>query len=136
MSFELREITLHGHRVAYRMTGSGPAIILIHGITSSSATWNAIAPMLADSHTVLGTDIVEMARGHASLADPESRSAFVQALRASVDPTGQRVRATDRLYLATQLPLLIVWGARDRVIPLEHGRRAHALVPRSRLVVF
>jgi pimeloyl-ACP methyl ester carboxylesterase len=254
VKFELKEMTLHGHRVAYRMAGSGPPIILIHGITSSSATWEAIAPMLAKSHTVLapdllghgqsakprgdysmgafasgirdlavalglgpatvvghslgggvamqfayqfpertsrlalvssgglgrkvhgllraatlpgseivlpllagrrvlgagrgvgrvldrvgvplGTDVLEMARGHASLADPETRSAFVQALRASVDPSGQRVRGTDRLYLATQLPLLIVWGARDRVIPVGHGRRAHDLVPGSRLVVF
>ncbi len=84
----------------------------------------------------LGNDVLEMARGHASLGDAATRSAFVHTLRASVDPTGQRVRATDRLYLATRLPLLIVWGARDRIIPLAHGRRAHELVPGSRLEVF
>jgi pimeloyl-ACP methyl ester carboxylesterase len=84
----------------------------------------------------LGTDAMEIARGHASLGDPESREAFVQALRASIDPGGQRVSATDRLYLASQLPLLIVWGRHDRVIPVAHGERAHALVPGSRLEVF
>jgi pimeloyl-ACP methyl ester carboxylesterase len=84
----------------------------------------------------LGTDALEIARGHASLGDAETRAAFVQALRASIDPSGQRVRATDRLYLATQLPLLIVWGARDRVIPIAHGERAHELVAGSRLEVF
>jgi pimeloyl-ACP methyl ester carboxylesterase len=84
----------------------------------------------------LGTDTVEMARGHASLRDTEARLAFVHTLRASIDPRGQRVRATDRLYLASQLPLLILWGARDRIIPLEHGRRAHELVPGSRFVEF
>jgi pimeloyl-ACP methyl ester carboxylesterase len=36
---ELKEIELHGHRVAYRSAGSGPAIVLVHGITSTSATW-------------------------------------------------------------------------------------------------
>jgi pimeloyl-ACP methyl ester carboxylesterase len=77
-----------------------------------------------------------MARGHASLNDPETRAAFIQAMRASIDITGQRVQGNDRLYLATQLPLLIVWGARDRIIPLEHGRRAHELVPGSRFEVF
>jgi pimeloyl-ACP methyl ester carboxylesterase len=84
----------------------------------------------------LGTDAMEMARGHASLEDRETRAAFVQMLRASIDPTGQRVRATDRLYLATQLPLLIVWGARDRIIPISHAHRAHELVPASRLEIF
>jgi pimeloyl-ACP methyl ester carboxylesterase len=82
------------------------------------------------------TDLREMARGHASLADPETRGAFIQAMRASLDPNGQRVRGTDRLYLAQQLPLLIVWGARDRIIPIGHGRRAHTLVPGSRFHVF
>jgi pimeloyl-ACP methyl ester carboxylesterase len=84
----------------------------------------------------LGTDALEMARGHASLGDAEARAAFVHALRASLDPSGQRVLATDRLYLATQLPLLIVWGRRDRIIPIAHGRRAHELVPGSRFEVF
>jgi pimeloyl-ACP methyl ester carboxylesterase len=84
----------------------------------------------------LGNDVLEMARGHASLGDRETRSAFVHTLRASVDPSGQRVRATDRLYLAAQLSVLIIWGARDRIIPLSHGERAHELIPGSRFEVF
>jgi pimeloyl-ACP methyl ester carboxylesterase len=36
MSFELQHTTIHGHRVAYRLAGNGPPIILIHGITGSS----------------------------------------------------------------------------------------------------
>jgi pimeloyl-ACP methyl ester carboxylesterase len=254
MSFELQETTIHGHRVAYRLAGSGPPIVLIHGITSSSMVWDGVGPQLARHHTVLapdllghgqsakprgdysmgafasgirdlvvslglgpvtvvghslgggvamqfayqfpertgrlalvssgglgrsvhgllraatlpgsqlvlpllasrrvlgagravgrtfgrvgvqlGNDAVEMARGHASLGDPESRAAFVQTLRASVDVTGQRVQALDRLYLAEELPLLIVWGARDRIIPPGHGRRAHKLVRASRFELF
>ena len=84
----------------------------------------------------LGNDAIEMARGHASLGDPESRTAFVHTLRASVDVGGQRVQGVDRLYLAAELPLLIVWGARDRIIPVGHGRRAHELVPASRFELF
>ena len=254
MSFELQETSIHGHRVAYRLAGSGPPIVLIHGITSSSIVWEGVGSDLARHHTVLapdllghgqsakprgdysmgafasgirdlalslgfgpvtvvghslgggvamqfayqfperterlalvssgglgrsvhgllraatlpgseivlpllagrrvldagrtvgrglgrigiqlGHDAVEIARGHASLGDPESRGAFVQTLRASVDVTGQRVQALDRLYLAEELPLLIVWGARDRVIPPGHGRRAHTLVPGSRFELF
>jgi len=254
MSFDLQETTIHGHRVAYRLAGSGPPIVLIHGITSSSAGWELVGPRLARDYTVvapdllghgqsakprgdysmgafasgirdlvlalglgpvtvvghslgggvamqfayqfperterlalvasgglgrrvhgflraatlpgselvlpvlagrqvlaagravgralgrmrvpLGNDAIEMARGHASLGDAESRAAFVHTLRASVDVGGQRVQATDRLYLAAELPLLIVWGARDRIIPLGHGRRAHELVPGSRFELF
>jgi pimeloyl-ACP methyl ester carboxylesterase len=254
MAFELQHLTLHGHRVAYRLAGEGPAVVLIHGITSSSESWSAVGAELAQRHTVLAPDLIghgqsakprgdysmgafasgvrdlmvglgigpativghslgggvamqfayqfperterlalvssgglgpdvhvllraatlpgsewvlpllasrlalavgsrigrqlerlgidfgtdgrEMARGHTSLNDAETRAAFIQAMRASIDVTGQRVQGNDRLYLATQLPLLIVWGARDRIIPLEHGRRAHELVPGSRFEVF
>ena len=66
----------------------------------------------------------------------EFQAAFVHTLRASIDVTGQRVQATDRLYLAEELPLLIVWGGRDRIIPADHGRRAHELVPASRFELF
>ena len=252
--FELDEIELHGHRVAYRCAGSGPAIVLVHGITSTSATWAQVMPYLAARFTVIapdlighgesakprgdyslgayasgvrdlmvalgyesatfvghslgggvvmqlayqfpercerlvlvnsgglgrevnlllraatlplsevvlpllantrlldagrsvgrlfgrlgiraGTDMAELARGHASLENPEARAAFVHTLRTIVDPLGQRVNATDRLYLAENIPFMLVWGERDRIIPVEHGLSAHELVPSSRLELF
>jgi pimeloyl-ACP methyl ester carboxylesterase len=240
--------------VAYRCAGEGPAIVLVHGITSTSATWERVMPYLATQFTVIapdlighgrsakprgdyslgayasgvrdlmvalgqesatfvghslgggvvmqlayqfpercerlvlvdsgglgkevnlllraatlplsevvlpllastrlldagrsvgrflgrfglhaGTDIAELARGHASLEDPGARAAFVHTLRTIVDPMGQRVSATDRLYLAENIPFLLVWGAGDPIIPVEHGLAAHELVPSSRLELF
>jgi pimeloyl-ACP methyl ester carboxylesterase len=251
---ELREVELHGHVVAYRSAGSGPAIVLVHGITSTSETWERVMPALAKRFTVIApdllghggtakprgdyslgayasgvrdllvtlgheratfvghslgggvamqlasqfpercerlvlidsgglgsevnmllrsatlpgaefvlpllasqpllhagrglghvfgrlglrlhTDLAEMARGHASLAEPAARAAFVHTRRTIVDPTGQRVNATDRLYLAEEVPFLIVWGARDRIIPAAHAHIAHERVPSSRLEIF
>jgi pimeloyl-ACP methyl ester carboxylesterase len=251
---ELREIELHGHCVAYRCAGSGPVIVLVHGITSTSATWERVMPALAKRFTVIApdllghggsakprgdyslgayasgvrdllialgheratfvghslgggvamqlayqfpercerlvlidsgglgsevnfllrlatlpgaelvlpllaservlgagrgvgrffgrlglkvhTDVAEMARGHASLADREARAAFVHTLRTIVDPIGQRVSATDRLYLAEEMPFLIVWGRRDSIIPVEHAHSVHQRVPSSRLEIF
>jgi pimeloyl-ACP methyl ester carboxylesterase len=251
---DIQHITLHGHRVAYRQAGEGPVIVLVHGITSSSETWERVIPPLAKRFTVLApdllghgrsakprgdyslgayasgvrdllvalgheqatfvghslgggvamqlayqfpercerlvlvdsgglgrevslllraatlpgsefvlpalthpklleagravdgflarfglsvnTDIGEMARGHATLSDREARSAFVHTLRTIIDPGGQRVNATDRLYLAEHVPFLLIWGGRDPIIPLAHGEAAHAQVPGSDLVVF
>ena len=79
-------------------------------------------------------DLAEFARGYGSLADSEARSAFVHTLRGVIDPAGQRVSARDRLYLAAEVPSLVMWGERDRIIPIEHGRRAHAEMPGSRFV--
>ena len=81
-------------------------------------------------------DLAEVARGYASLGDPERRAAFLGTLHAVVGTGGQRVAATDRLYLAEEMPLLIVWGARDSIIPVRHGEDAHLAVPGSRLEIF
>jgi pimeloyl-ACP methyl ester carboxylesterase len=82
-----------------------------------------------------GSDFGEIASGYGSLADPEARHAFVQTMRAVIDAGGQRVSARDRLYLASELPTLIVWGENDRIIPVAHGREAHAEMPDSRLEI-
>jgi pimeloyl-ACP methyl ester carboxylesterase len=250
----LHEIVLHGHRVFYRAGGSGPVLVLVHGITSTSATWSNVLPYLAERFTVIApdllghgesakprgdyslgayasgirdllialgheratfvghslgggiamqlayqfpehcerlalvasgglgrditpllraaslpgselvlpllanervlgagravgrvlgrvglrvhTDVGEVLRGHASLSDGEARAAFVHTLRTIVDPGGQRVDASDRLYLAQAIPFLIVWGERDPIIPVEHALSAHRLVPGSRLELF
>jgi pimeloyl-ACP methyl ester carboxylesterase len=252
MELELR--TLHGKRVAYRRTGSGPTLVLIHGITNSGQSWEPAMRLLARDFDVIapdlpghgasdrqrgdhslgghacvlrdllhvlgveratvvghslgggvamqfayqfpdmverlvlvgsgglgrevsplirsaalpfaeqvlplltarplieagsfvagmvgrlgfkpGADLAEVSRGVASLGDTERRAAFVRTVRSVISPLGQRVTATDRLYLAADLPTLIVWGDRDPIIPVEHGRAAHALLPNSRLEVF
>jgi pimeloyl-ACP methyl ester carboxylesterase len=83
-----------------------------------------------------GTDFEEIARGHATLSDRETRAAFVHTLRGIVEPSGQRVDASDRLYLARHIPFLLIWGEHDSIIPVAHGRAAHEQVPGSRLEVF
>src|SRR2546423_4583711 len=83
-----------------------------------------------------GPDIAEFARGYGTLADGDSRRAFLHTLRAVIDPGGQRVNATDRLYLAEDMPALIVWGRRDPIIPVRHAGTAHRGMPGSRLEVF
>lgn len=251
---ELREVALHGHRVRVRTAGAGPALVLIHGITGSSATWEPVIGPLARHHTVIapdllghgesakprgdyslgayasgvrdllsvlghdratvvghslgggvamqfsyqfperverlvlvdsgglgrqvnvvlrsaalpgaefvlpllaadpvldagswlrrqaarvglrpGADLQEMATGFASLGDIETRQAFIHTVRGIIDVGGQRVSARDRLYLAAEVPTLIVWGERDPMIPVRHGIRAHEEMPGSRLEIF
>ena len=74
--------------------------------------------------------------GFASMGDPGARAAFVHTARSVVDPFGQRVDARDRLHVTAHLPLLVVWGRRDTVIPLAHGVALAEAVPGARLEVF
>jgi pimeloyl-ACP methyl ester carboxylesterase len=81
-------------------------------------------------------DVAEVARGYASLVDRDRRAAFLATLHAVVGTRGQRVNASDRFYLADGMPVLIMWGARDPIIPVQHGVNAHAAIPGSRLEIF
>jgi pimeloyl-ACP methyl ester carboxylesterase len=251
---ELQHIEIHGHSVGYRSGGSGPVIVLIHGMAGSSATWRLVMPVLAEHFTVVAPDLVghgesekprgdyslgafasgvrdlllalgheratfvgqslgggvamqfayqfpercerlvlvssgglgdevnvllrllalpgaelvlplactnwvhdagvrvagwlaniglhtsphvtELWQSYGSLADAKTRTAFVHTLRSVIDVTGQRVSAADRLYLAAEVPTLIIWGDHDSIIPLEQGRAAHSAIPGSRLEIF
>jgi pimeloyl-ACP methyl ester carboxylesterase len=248
--FDEWQIELHGRRVIYRVAGSGPPIVLIHGMLNSSSHWQSVALNLASDYTVIAPDLIghgdsaaprgdyslgahaasirdllaavgidratlvghslgggvamqlfyqfpqrverlvlvssgglgrevspmlrtaalpgtsallstiinprvlaairdagsrlnergagvgvylqAIARALSPLENQDARAAFLHTLRSVIDVHGQRVSATDRLYLLESIPTLIVWGERDHTIPLEHGRSAHGAIPHSR----
>jgi pimeloyl-ACP methyl ester carboxylesterase len=78
-----------------------------------------------------GIYLQAIARALRPLENAEARAAFLHTLRSVIDVHGQRVSATDRLYLLESMPTMIVWGARDNTIPIHHGRLAHEAIPRS-----
>ena len=249
--FHAWSLELHGHEVIYRTAGSGPPVVIVHGMVNSSKHWRDVALKLAEKHTVivpdlighgdsaavrgdysigahaavirdllsaigiesatfvghslgggiamqffyqfphkverlalvssggLGQDVSPMLRGAAlpgaagfvwaashrsilgmldgiaavggkagwkkavylkaltralrPLQDPGARQAFLNSLRSVIDIHGQKVSAVDRLYLLGPVETLIVWGEKDRTIPIEHGIAAHDLIPHSRL---
>ncbi len=252
-AFAAHEVELHGHRAVYRVAGSGPTVVLVHGMVNSSRHWEAVATRLADSHRVIAPDLIghgdsatprgdyslgahaasirdlltaigveratlvghslgggvamqffyqfpqrterlvlissgglgdevspllraatlpgsaallrlvahpgalralvatgaglrsrgsstgvylqAVARALAPLQAPGSRRAFLETLRSVIDARGQRVSARDRLYLLGDMPTLIVWGERDRTIPLAHGLQAQQAIPNCRFEV-
>ena len=81
-------------------------------------------------------NIEEQWRSYVTLTEPSNRHAYVRSLRSVVDIAGQTVSAHDRLYLASQLPTLVIWGGRDHIIPVAHATAAHEAMPGSRLEIF
>ena len=83
----VEEITLHGHRVSYRREGWGPVILLIHGITGSSQTWDDVIPLLSERHTVIAPDLL----GHGNSAKPRgdySLGAYASGIRDLMQAAG------------------------------------------------
>jgi pimeloyl-ACP methyl ester carboxylesterase len=75
-------------------------------------------------------------RDLASLADAETRRAFLATSRGVIDPGGQTVSALSRLQEIADRPLLAVWGAKDRVLPVSQVRSAFAEFPGARIEIF
>ena len=81
-------------------------------------------------------DLAEAGDALLALKDIEARRAFLRTLRGVVDARGQAVTALDRLYLADAVPMLVVWGSRDPIVPALHAESVRALVPSARVEVF
>jgi pimeloyl-ACP methyl ester carboxylesterase len=129
-----------GREVSPLLRGlSVPGVEQLFPLFCSPALRNAgrrLANWFGDTFVRPAPVVEEFWRSYAALADHDTRRAFFRTLRAVIDPSGQTVCATDRLYLASLLPTLIVWGARDSLIPMTHGLAAHEAIPGSRLAVF
>ncbi len=70
-----------------------------------------------------------------SLGRPGHRRAFFKTLRSVVDNRGQAVSAANRFHLAGQVPVQLIWGDRDPIIPVAHGHATHEAIPGSRLAI-
>ena len=244
---ELQYVTIHGHRRAFVKTGSGPALLLLHGLGCDHSTWEPVIATLARRYTVIAPDMLGHGRsdkpradysvggyangmrdlltvlgidrvtvvGHSfgggvamqfayqfperterlvlvgtgglgpevslairaitlpgfeqvmkvamlpglrhaagaamkslaatgipytrdldevatiydSFKDPKARAAIRHVVRAVVDWRGQVVTMADRAYLTHAMPMCIIWGADDDVIPVSHAERAGDLAP-------
>ena len=239
---ELQYVVVHGYRRAYRRKGSGPALLLLHGLGCDSSTWDRVIDELAEDFTVVAPDLLghgesdkphadyslggyangmrdlltvlgldkvtvvghsfgggvamqfayqfpdrterialvstgglgaevspvirfltfpgsgaalslatlrpwrglvagglrglsrsgvralrdldEVATIYESFADPRSRQAVQRVTSHVLDWRGQFVTMTDRTYLARIVPVFVLWGADDHVIPASHAEIA------------
>jgi pimeloyl-ACP methyl ester carboxylesterase len=249
----VEHVVVHGHRRAYVRTGSGPALLLLHGLGCDHTTWAPVMESLARTHTVIAPDLLghgesdkpradyslggyangmrdlltvlgidrvtvvghsfgggvamqfayqfperaerlvlvssgglgpevspairaittpgfhqamsllaapglrhvttaamrllastgvshlrdldEVADIYDSFKDPRTRAAIAHVVRAVVDWRGQIVTMSDRAYLTEAMPMCVVWGADDIVIPVTHASNASALAPTARIEV-
>ena len=249
-------LTIHGYRRAFRVAGSGPALLLLHGVGDDSSTWEPVLASLAQRFTVIAPDmlghgdsdkpradyslaafangirdlltVLDIDRvtivGHSfgggvamqfayqypqfverlvlvstggittdvsialrlaampmgsealamlrlpgarpalqlfgravgsvlgstkfgrdaktavdkvvALQDPSALSAFSRTLRSVVDARGQFVTMLDRRHLMESVPVQLIWGEEDFIIPVSHARIGHESIPGSRVEIF
>src|SRR5438034_8912854 len=62
LGFEEGFVNVAGARVFYLHAGSGPPMLLIHGLVGSSANWRQMIPTLAQHASVYAIDLLNMGR--------------------------------------------------------------------------
>src|SRR3954454_14208236 len=124
--FLLRAATLPGSEVVIPVLASGQVL----------GAGERLARIVGRTGLRAGSDLEELWRGLTSLHDAGAGQALVYNLRSIVGAGGPRVSARDRLYLAKEMPTLIMWGESDRIIPARHGAEAHEAMPGSRFESF
>jgi pimeloyl-ACP methyl ester carboxylesterase len=80
-------------------------------------------------------DLDEVAEIYDSFKDPATRHAIRHVVRAVVDWRGQIVTMADRAYLTQVMPMAVIWGEDDQVIPVSHAAHAGDLAPDARVEV-
>ncbi|WP_395694947.1 alpha/beta fold hydrolase [Nocardioides sp.] len=81
-------------------------------------------------------DLDEVAEIFDTFRDAHARHAVRHVVKAVVDWRGQVLSMAGRAYLIEAMPLWVVWGQDDQVIPVAHAARAAELAPHARVEVF
>ena len=115
----LRAVTLPGFHQAMGVV-TLPVLRQLTTTTLRALAASGIAP---------ARDLDEVAEIVKSLRDPQARRAIQHVLGAVVDWRGQIVTMVDRAYLTRAMPMCVVWGSEDAVIPVAHARVAAELAP-------
>ncbi len=113
----IRALTLPGAGIGLRLATVRP----LRGIVSGSMRALSKVPIPAVR------DLDEVADVYVRLADPAQSLAIRRLTRTVMDWHGQFVTMADRAYLAKLMPVLVVWGRDDLVIPVDHAQKLPSL---------
>ena len=80
-------------------------------------------------------DLDEVAEIVQHLSDRKARAAITHVVRAVVDWRGQVVTMADRAYLTHAMPMCVMWGTEDAVIPVRHAGLARQIAPEATVEV-
>jgi pimeloyl-ACP methyl ester carboxylesterase len=108
-------------------------VLRLPGMKQMGSVW---LKALKFMDTDLGRDAEDLVRVFDALPDTPARSAFLRTLRSAVDRRGQVITMLDRCYLAEGMPTLLIWGARDAIIPVDQAHLVHEAMPGSQLEIF
>ena len=117
------KLPVNGIELNVEVSGHGPALVVLHGLTGSVATWKPLADALDSEHTMVRVDLL----GHGGSSRP------ADPRRYSMEHTvANLVGVLDALGLATASWLGYSMGGRIALgVALAAPERCNSLVPES-----
>jgi pimeloyl-ACP methyl ester carboxylesterase len=119
VSAALRAVTLPGFHTAM-------GVVTLPGVRHLTT---AYLRGLAASGLSMTRDLDEVAAIIDSFKDPQARTAIRHVVSAVIDWRGQIVTMADRAYLTAAMPMCVIWGTDDSVIPVRHAGNAAEMAP-------
>jgi pimeloyl-ACP methyl ester carboxylesterase len=130
-----KDVSVALRAAAMPMGSEALAVLRVPGVLPAVRLFGrAIGTVLGS--TKFGRDAADVVGLLEGFRDPHALSAFARTLRSVVDRRGQFVTMLDRSYLMQSVPMQLIWGDEDLIIPVSHARMAHAAMPGSRLEIF
>jgi pimeloyl-ACP methyl ester carboxylesterase len=123
----LRAATLPGSEIVLPLVASS----WLHGVGDTALRYWGRLGLPPISHS---SD--EAWRNLSTLADGATRAAFLATSRSVINVAGQTVAARDRLPALRSRPSLLIWGARDRIVPSSHLQNARTELPDAEVEIF
>jgi pimeloyl-ACP methyl ester carboxylesterase len=106
-----------GNRIAFDRTGSGPAVLLLHGAFQTRYLWRGVAATLAHTHTVIAPDLRGLGDSGAADGRFDFKSVAVE-LAALMTALGHERYAVVGHDLGGGVGYAVAASARDRVTRL------------------
>lgn len=82
------------------------------------------------------SELRQMRQTLRSLSDIAARGSFLDTLRGVINVQGQLVNGAERLDQIGDIPVLVVWGDRDPMLPIYHADVVAKALPHAQVEIF
>jgi pimeloyl-ACP methyl ester carboxylesterase len=105
--FASHTVQAGGRRIYYRIGGSGPAVLLLHGYGDTGQMWSALAPVLAKTHTVIVPDLPGL--GNSRPENPTAQYDMLSVAR-SIHSLMQQLKIRREAVVGHDIGLIVAYS--------------------------
>src|SRR5256885_2329562 len=131
-----KTIMVFGQSIHYFDMGSGPVVVLLHGLGSRKEDWMPVLEPMAQKYRLLVPDQIGFGRSDKPLLD-YSIQTYVDFLNEFLRQLKvEKANLVCEKLASIKVPTLVTWGRQDKLLPIGAGERYAAGIAGAKLVSF